>query len=431
MHQQHHNNNSKTKTILLIMLAVMLPYLIKHSLTEPNIKTHVRKLALPKQKQKQKSVQQVKRPKPEAPWHTIITQKGDTLTKIFKRVGLTTNALHDLLKQTSYKKQLQRISPNQKIKLQVNHKTLQSLIFPLTKTKQLVINQKEKHYQSKIIEVKRHKHQHYIMATIDHSLYKTALEKHIPHKIIQQLSRIFAWKIDFEKDIRRGDRFLIIFNSYYIDDKPSTTGDIIAASFTNRGTTYYAFKHVDHAGSTDYFDQDGKSLIQQFNRFPVNYSHVSSTYSLHRLHPVLHYRRMHKGIDLAAPIGTPIRAVSAGKIVKIGKNHGYGNMIKLKHSKKYVTVYAHMLRFKRGLSLGSRVHRGQVIGYVGQTGLATGPHCHFEFHIFNRPVNPATVNLPRGNPLVRQALKAFQTKARPLIAQIKLFQQANLASKKG
>lgn len=173
------------------------------------------------------------------------------------------------------------------------------------------------------------------------------------------------------------------------------------------------------------------SLKKAFTRYPVKFSHISSTFSLSRMHPVLKRKRPHKGVDLAAPIGTPIYAVGDGRIVSIGRHNGYGNMIKIAHNKTYRTVYAHMLKFQRGLSNGSRVKRGQIIGYVGQTGLATGPHCHFEFHINSHPKNPTTVDLPRAAPIPTNELAAFQSQTGTLLAQMKLYEEAALASNDG
>jgi murein DD-endopeptidase MepM/ murein hydrolase activator NlpD len=206
------------------------------------------------------------------------------------------------------------------------------------------------------------------------------------------------------------------------------TGDIVAVSYTNRGKTYQAIRHTHANGESDYYTPQGTSLKKAFSRYPIKFSHISSTFALSRYHPILHYKRAHKGLDLAAPIGTPIQAVGDGIIAIIDRHNGYGNMIKIKHDKTYSTIYGHMLRFQKGLYKGSKVKRGQVIGYVGQTGLATGPHCHYELHVKNQPRNPTTIGLPTAAPVPSREMAAFKSRSRTLFARLKLFEEANLAS---
>lgn len=181
-------------------------------------------------------------------------------------------------------------------------------------------------------------------------------------------------------------------------------------------------------GHSDYYSPQGTSLKNAFNRYPLRFSHISSTFSLSRYHPILHYRRPHRGVDLAAPIGTPILATGNGRIEIIGRQSGYGNMIKIKHNKSYSTIYGHMLRFQKGLSKGSYIKKGQVIGYVGQTGLASGPHCHYEFHINHQPKNPTTVNLPKGDSIPAREMTSFKANTNTLLAQLKSYETGRLAN---
>jgi murein DD-endopeptidase MepM/ murein hydrolase activator NlpD len=242
------------------------------------------------------------------------------------------------------------------------------------------------------------------------------------------MTDIFYWEIDFAREVRAGDQFSIVYQANYIQDKLVSIGDIIAVTYTSHDNTHYAIRHVNASGDSDYFNRQGLSLKKAFTRYPVKFSHISSTFSLSRYHPVLHYRRPHKGIDLAASIGTPIYATGDGRITVIDRHNGYGNMIKISHNNTYSSLYAHMLRFQKGLSKGSYVKRGQVIGYVGQTGLADGPHCHYEFHVNHQPRNPSTIELPHGSPIPTKEKLAFQTKANTVIAQLKLYETAQLAT---
>ena len=270
-------------------------------------------------------------------------------------------------------------------------------------------------------------HNQYVTATLNGSLYTTAKRMNIPYKLIQQMAEIFTWDIDFAKDVRAGDQFSILYTAFYINDKQVGTGDILAVTYNNHGKIHEAVRHTTAYGGHDYFTPQGTSLKKAFSRYPVNFSHISSTFNLSRQHPILHYRRPHRGIDLAAPLGTPIRATGDGRITYIGRQNGYGNVIKINHQTIYSSVYAHLLRFQKGLSKGSVIHRGQIIGYVGQSGLASGPHCHYEFHINHQAQNPTTVALPRALPIASKELAAFKAQATHLLASLKLYESSKFA----
>jgi murein DD-endopeptidase MepM/ murein hydrolase activator NlpD len=299
----------------------------------------------------------------------------------------------------------------------------------MTNIQSLTIYHEGKGYKTKIESQKVTTHDHYITATVNGSLYNTAKHSNIPYKLIRQMTEILGREIDFSKAIRSGDQFSIIYDAYYIEDKLVGMGDIAAVSYTNKGKTYQAIRHNKANGEHDYFTPKGQSMKKAFSRYPIRFSHISSTFSMSRYHPILHYHRAHKGIDLAAPIGTPIQAIGDGVIVTIDRHNGYGNMIKIKHDKTYSTVYAHMLKFQKGLYKGSKVKRGQVIGYVGQTGLASGPHCHYELHVHNQPRNPTTINLPTAAPVPAREMASFKAKSGVLLARLKLFEEAHLAAK--
>ena len=238
---------------------------------------------------------------------------------------------------------------------------------------------------------------------------------------------IFTWEIDFSKEIHAGDQFSILYKAYYVDDTLVRTGEILAVSYTSGDKIHQAILHTNEHGDASYYTPQGNSLKKAFSRYPIRFSHISSTYSTSRYHPVLHYSRPHKGVDLAAPIGTPIHATGDGRIQIISHQSGYGNMIKINHSKMYASIYGHMLRFAKGLSKGDYVKRGQVIGYVGQSGLATGPHCHYEFHVYQQPKNPTTIQLPHASPVPSHQIAAFHHKAHQMIASLKLYEAGNLA----
>ncbi|MDP1614305.1 MAG: peptidoglycan DD-metalloendopeptidase family protein [Methylococcales bacterium] len=372
-------------------------------------------------------------PVAKSEWKIVKTRDRDSLANVFNRSGLSAQTLHTIMRENSRIKVLSQLKPNQELQLLINNHTLEKMLIPLTTTQYVVIYREGEHYKSKINTHKMNSHNHFLTATVNGSLYGTAKRQNIPYKLIRQMTEIFSSDIDFAREVRAGDQFTIIYKAFYIENKLVSTGDIIAVTYRNRGKVFQAVRHTNRAGRSEYYTPQGRGLKKAFIRYPIRFSHISSTFSLSRYHPILHYRRAHKGVDLAARIGTPIQATGDGRIEIIGRQNAYGNMIKINHSKTYSSIYGHMLKFQKGLSKGSYVKRGQIIGYVGQTGLASGPHCHYEFHVNNQPKNPTTIDLPRGEPITGRELARFKVNTNTLLAQLKLFEEAHLASasKKG
>ncbi len=306
-------------------------------------------------------------------------------------MGLNSTTLQKILENNKNNNVLTRIKPDQEIQFLIRNKELEELIVPLSTTQFLAISKKGNSYISQIKMQKMSIQTDYLTATVQGSLYGTAKRLHIPYALIRQMTDIFNWEINFAKDVRAGDQFTMIYKAYYIEDKLINTGEIIAVTYTNKGVQHQAIRHANPNGSEDYFTAQGKSLKKAFSRYPVRFSHISSTFSLSRLHPILHYRRPHKGVDLAAPIGTPVMATGDGRIAIIDRHSGYGNMIKIVHNKSYASVYAHLLRFQKGLSRGSFVKEDKLSVTLDKTGLADGPHCHYEFHVNHQPRNPSTI----------------------------------------
>ncbi len=364
-------------------------------------------------------------------WRTITTRKGDTLGRIFKREGLSQQTLLAILHANPYAKSMINIKPNQQIQVFLHDDILEKMIFNYSPTQLLIVHLENNHYVTTIKSRTMDTHEEYATATVRGSLYATAARMKIPSKLIRQMVEIFNWEIDFSKEVRSGDQFSILYQAQYIDDKLVNTGDIIAVSYTSRGQQHQAVRYSSPNGDHDYYTPQGNSLKKAFSRYPIQFTHISSTFSLARRHPILHYYRPHKGVDLAAPIGTPIRATGNGVVVQIGRQNAYGNMIKIKHSNMYSSLYGHMLRFQKGLSRGAHVKRGQIIGYVGQSGLATGPHCHYEFHVNQQPKNPTTIPLPHADPISAKHRLAFQTKASNVLASLKLYESGYMIASQG
>ncbi len=365
--------------------------------------------------------------KKENDWTIVTARSGDSLGSLFRQTGLSQQTLLTILHDSAYAKNLAGIKPNQQIQFLIHDKILEKMVLPLNTTQVLVVSRQGNHYISKVNSREMNSHHQYLTATVHGSLFGTVKRLHVPYKLVQQMIDIFNWEIDFAKDVRAGDQFSILYNAFYVDDKWVSTGDILAVSYTNRGKVHQAIRHENAAGDYDYYTPQGVSLKKAFTRYPIKFSHISSTFSLSRLHPILHYARPHKGVDLAAPIGTPIHATGDGHIQIIGRQSDYGNMVKVSHNKTYSSIYGHMLKFPKGLSKGDHVKRGQIIGYVGQSGLATGPHCHYEFHVNQQPRNPSTIALPLASPVSARESIAFKATAATQLASLKLYEAGNLA----
>jgi len=242
------------------------------------------------------------------------------------------------------------------------------------------------------------------------------------------LAYIFGWDIDFALDIRKGDQFTLLYEEHFLDGEKVNEGAIIAAEFINQGNVYRAIRYTDTSGRSDYYSPDGLSMRKAFLRTPVDFRRISSRFGS-RKHPILNTLLLHKGVDYAAPKGTPIKASGDGKVSFVGVKGGYGRAVILTHGGRYSTLYAHMNSFKRGIKVGKRVKQGQVIGYVGNSGRATGPHLHYEFRVNGVHRNPLTVRLPNAQPIHSEDKEAFLQRTKSVLAQLQIFTRTSLASR--
>ena len=270
---------------------------------------------------------------------------------------------------------------------------------------------------------------------IQSSLFGAADEAGIPDAIVIQMAEIFSGDIDFFHDLRKGDHFTVAYEMLEHDGQPIKVGRVLAAEFVNRGMTYRAFHYAvpgdadaNESGMLTYYTEDGKSLRRAFLRSPMEFSRVTSHFTTARFHPILQTWRAHRGTDFGAPQGTPVRATGDGVVDFAGKQGGYGNLVLLKHHSDYSTGYGHLSRFAPGMKRGTRVRQGQVIGYVGATGWATGPHLHYEFRVAHVQRNPMSIALPTALPIPASALNAFRSHSRSLSGQLALARGLYFAS---
>ncbi|HHJ18170.1 MAG TPA: peptidase M23 [Gammaproteobacteria bacterium] len=360
-------------------------------------------------------------PEPPGTWHEVTVQSGDSLARIFNKQGIPPRQLHDIIATGKIAKKLTNIYPGQKLHMRTTPEDgLLELRYEIDALTQVQVTRDNTGFAAELIVREPERRSMRAAGTIDNSLFLAAQQAKLPENITMELAGIFGWDIDFALDIRQGDQFALLYEELYLDGERIGTGNILAAEFTNAGKLYQAVRYTDQQGRTDYYTPDGHSMRKTFLRSPVAFSRISSRFSTGRKHPILNRIRAHKGVDYAASRGTPVKATGNGKIVLRGKKGGYGKTVVIKHGSRYSTLYAHLNNYARGLRNGSRVQQGQIIGYVGSTGLATGPHLHYEFRVNGVHRNPLTVKLPDAAPLPKKYRQEFKLATENLLAQLEL-----------
>ena len=356
-------------------------------------------------------------PEEKGEWLEAQVTSGDNMSLIFGRLGLSKRDLHDILQSGETAKTLRNVFPGQTLRVLADGERVIELTHSLDLLRTLHIKRVDDAFVATMIERPPEQHMRAVTAEIDSSLFLSGQQAGLSDPIIMNLADIFGWDIDFVLDIRKGDTFSVVYNEHWLDGKKINDGEIIAAEFVNQDRTLRAIRY-DIDGQPNYFSDNGHSMRKAFLRTPVNFSRISSRFNLRRKHPILNRIRAHKGVDYAAPHGTPIVATGDGKISFAATKGGYGKTIVIEHGSKYSTLYAHMSRFARGMRQGQRVQQGQTIGYVGKTGLATGPHLHYEFRVNGAHRDPLKVKFPTAEPIPKEHLAAFQQQAAPLLAQL-------------
>ena len=367
----------------------------------------------------------------ELKWRSYKVKKGDSLSKIFSRLDINQNSLLKILRLGQPVTKLKLLKPGEILKFQIDSNgKLARLSYPLNKIESLEIQRKNnKYHLSKSAENVQRKIAS-ASVTIQSSLFVDGKNAGLPDNLTMQIAEIFGWDIDFALNLRKGDQFTLIYENIYLDGKKLETGPILAAEFINRNKSYKAVRFTDEKGEASYFSPEGLSQKKAFLRTPVKYARISSRFNLRRKHPVLNRIRAHKGVDYAAPRGTPVRATSNGKITFRGRKGGYGNTIIVKHGKHYRTLYAHLSKFRRSAKKGSNIKQGQIIGYIGSTGLATGPHLHYELRVDGVHRNPLTVRLPKATQISTKEFSLFKQQTTPLLAELNSAKKVLLAQAK-
>jgi murein DD-endopeptidase MepM/ murein hydrolase activator NlpD len=346
----------------------------------------------------------------------VVVGRNDTLDAIFRRMSLNKADLAAIRGLPGIRQSLDFLKPGDAIKLTHTDGDIKELTRKVSETQTLDVVRQDSGFEAKMINNPVEVRVRRASATIDSSLFQAAGAADISDMVALKLANVFAWDIDFVLDIREGDRFTAVYEQVYQDGKYLRDGEVLAAEFVNNGKMYRAVRFVSDSGSVGYYSPTGLAMRKAFLRAPVEFTRVSSAFNPHRHHPILNLIRGHMGTDYAAPTGTPVHAAGDGHVSFAGRRGGYGNAIVLAHGANISTLYGHMSRFGRNVHVGTRVQQGDVIGYVGMTGLATGPHLHYEYLIGGVHRNPQTVQLPGAEPLRAQELQRFRAAAAPLIA---------------
>jgi murein DD-endopeptidase MepM/ murein hydrolase activator NlpD len=360
----------------------------------------------------------------------FVVRRNDTLERIFRQLRLSLEDLAAIRSLPGMRDGLDSLKPGELITFIHIDGALQSLVRRISETSTLSVTRDASGFAAEVKETPLDLRLHHVHGDIDSSLFAAARAAGVSSDVIMRLANdIFGWDIDFALEIQPGDQFTMIYEKKFRDNEYIGDGKILAAEFVNDGRTYRALRFESADGEVaDYFTADGRSMRKQFLRAPLDFTRISSNFNPRRLHPVLNRIRAHQGVDYAAPAGTPIKAAGDGRVRFLGTKGGYGKMVELEHGGAITTLYGHMTRHAKDLRSGSRVKQGQIIGYVGSTGSATGPHLHYEYRINGVHKNPRTVSLPDALPISPKYKAEFDSRSGSMLAQLDFAKAGQVAA---
>ena len=367
---------------------------------------------------------------PEPQYDTLVLTvgRGDTMEKLFRKNKLNLGHLMAIAQLDEAKRRFRRIKPGDVFEVTHDEGQLLSLYSELDMTSALKIEKQDSNFVAEVIERPIETRKRHAYGVINSSLFESGAEACLSDKIIMNVAGIFAWDVDFVLDIRSGDNYYVQYEEIWQDGEFVIDGEIIAAEFNNDGRSIQAIRFKDKNDHTDYFTPEGDSVRKAFIRNPVDFTRISSNFNPKRRHPILNTIRAHRGVDYAAPRGTPIKAAGDGKVIFRGTKSGYGKAVILQHGGNITTLYAHMSGYAAKARIGSRVRQGQTIGYVGATGLATANHLHYEYRLNGVHRNPRTIALPDAEPIAEEYREDFLAESKPIIRELEQFKSTKVAS---
>jgi len=350
-------------------------------------------------------------------WESIQIRSGDSLVGIFKRMDLDI-AQAIRISKVPGAKTLINLRTGPYLKIQRDGEALLALQYQPNISTFLHVTAQDTGFVAQTIERAFDTTEREVTVEITDSLYQSALRAGLPKSVIYRVAQIFQWELDFGRDVKSGDQLIVIYEERSLEGQKVGNGPILAVRLENDGIVRQAVRYVNSDGSAAYYAPDGKSLQRTFLRSPIPGRSITSGFSYNRLHPILKVRRPHLGVDYGAPRGTPIVATADGKVIRASRKGGYGKTIILRHGQDYRTLYAHLSGYAKGVRKGRWVKKGQVIGYVGSTGLSTGPHLHYEIHVAGKARNPRSLKLPRAASVARKDKAGFLDHAKVWISRL-------------
>ncbi len=364
----------------------------------------------------------------EGYWREEHIQRGDTIGSVLARLSVADQSAQQFLRTDPQARSLYQLKPGKSVRVQTDELGRLLALSYLTQGGDLLtVRRGNDDFVATSVVPQAAVRLELRAGEIQSSLFAAADAVGLPDAVTSQIADIFSGDVDFHHDLRRGDRFSVVYEMREIDGYPAGAGKVVAAEFVGKGIAYRAFLWRGGDGSEGYYAEDGKSLRKAFLRSPLEFTRITSGFSMARFHPFMQTWRAHRGVDFAAPSGTPVRAAGEGNVMIAARQNGYGNVVILQHAGAFSTVYAHLSQFGAGIKPGSHVAQGQLIGYVGQTGWATGPHLHYEFRVGNEQRDPLTIALPNAQPIPAAALTAYVQRVAPLASQLSLGRNVMLA----
>jgi len=362
-------------------------------------------------------------------WREERVTRGDTLNALLNRLGVSNEEMPKVIAASRQAPGLSRLVAGRTLLARVTSSgRLINLRYLVGDERLATLERNGDDFTAREETVQLESHTVMRSGEIRSSLFGATDAAGVPDSIASTMAEVFSGDIDFHRDLRTGDRFSVVYETYHHAGSTIKSGRLLAAEFVNEGKSYRAVYFRDPQGREGYYTPDGKSMKRAFLKSPIPFSRISSGFTTSRFHPVLKRWRAHKGVDYAAPTGTPIRAIADGRVAFSGRQGGYGNLVILDHQRPYSTAYGHLSRFAKGVRHGSRVNQGDIIGYVGATGLASGPHLHYEFRVNGEQRNPLALNLPASLPLDGRYKQEFAAHAVPLSEKLTMLSGRRLAA---
>lgn len=361
-------------------------------------------------------------------WHEERIQRGDTMSALLDRLNVNDEDITGFMQSAKDSKALRLLIPGRIVRAQTDSEgNLLSLQYISSSESMLKVEKQAGGFKASDDAVPLESRLMMKSAEIKSSLFGATDAANIPDNIAMQIADIFSSDIDFHSDLQKGDKVTVVYESFYNKGELIKTGRVLAAEFINSGKSYRAVYFQDREGRGGYYTPEGKNLRKAFLRSPLEFSRVTSGFTNARFHPVLKEWRAHKGVDYGAPTGTRVKAVADGTVTFVGRQGGYGNLLILQHQGQYSTAYGHLSAFAKNLRRGSKVNQGDIVGQVGMTGLATGPHLHYEFRIAGVQRNPLNIAMPTAFPIAAQYKADFNKMAENLAMRLNLLKNTNLA----